>query len=411
MAEEKKEIAQTMEYSNRIGVGVRDEMTSGAINMEDLSRNFEKRGLRKNTPFPNIIRIEQLDGDSRDRYSSGITNAIDKLHSAAETGRIGGIQKEVFYGFLKTQPDSQRITMAWKDRGGIGNLISMATATVAAPATAVANVLGFGTQAAQITQGVSGLVSAATSIVDGTSQLAGELAGINSGIVGQNTIKRLDKVGMQSFGVTCSWYLPEQYALYCKGIRSLFRIAYPNEVSIGDSIVMDQAKERFSKGVESINNSSGGPEVDMSLNKLQSAVKWVGDKIQWAATKFGMTFSVDPSPVRVSIGESWDLEPLIITGLIIKPSKETFIEPTTHAHLPITVEAQINLDYWITPRSGQENMAIAGQEIFGWLQEDRHVNVIHNTQRYVNEKNKNMWDTLSQGKLNSNASNRRGMNM
>ena len=442
---------KTREYSNKIGLsnGGRvpgaDNPASFSDNVgKDLPRNFDERGLRKNTPFPNIIRIEQLDGTARKRYSSGFINAIDTLHSVAEKGRIGGIQDEVFYGFMKTPPDSQRIRIGWQRRGGVGEVLNTITGMAAGVSGIIgsADPTGVGkTAAMKATEMATNLGKGASALINGTGELMSTLAGINSGIVGQNTIKRVKDISMESFQVVCSWYLPEQYALYCKGIRSLFRMAYPNEVDLGDACTKDLA-QTLMIGLDLDDKDATGAEVDdaasdqfwnqtwkgekgglktlggmfaagsnLLVRGATSAVSEVIDIGQLIATKFGATFSIDPNPVRVSLGQSWDLEPLVITSLSIKPSKETFIEPTTHAHLPITIDITIGLDYWLTPRAGQENMSIAGQEIFGWLQEERYKDVIKNTEKYVNEKNKNMWDLLKPENLNSASNNRRGMNM
>lgn len=436
MAKDYDKVSKTREYSNRAGVGEKGYVPGadndwGGQKGKDFPRNFDTRGLRSATPFPNIIRIEQLAGPARNRYSSGFNNLIDGLHSVAEAGRIGGIRDEVFYGFVKTPPDSQKIRIGWQNRGGVGEVLStlggMAGGVTGAITSPDPKGLG-----AKIVETANAGASGASALIKGTGDLMAQLGGINAGIVGQNTIKRVRDVSMESFSVTCSWYLPEQYALFCKGIRSLFRIAYPNEVNLGNALTAD-LKAKFSYGltdINGVNTNSSGPEKN-DVVQSESSGSMLGDawnalvdaggdlisglanSAQWVATKFGATFSVDPSPVRVTIGQSWDLEPLVITNLTIKPSKETFIEPTTHAHLPITVEATISLDYWITPRAGQENMSIAGQEIFGWLQEDRYKNVIKDTEKYVAEKNEKMWGLLTQDKLNSapTANRRRGVNM
>ena len=384
MAENKDTAYQTREYTNATGLinGDKEEKVPGTDGGKDLPRNFDGRGLRKNTPFPNIIRIEQLDFDARNRYSSGLINTIDKLHGFAEKGRVGGIRNEVFYGFLKSQPDSQKIDIRWKQRGGMGEIVA-AGAKIASGVTGVIGKFIPGVGA--IGEGVTSVATSAFDMISNAADIGAELAGINTHIVGANTIKRVEGVGINQFSVSCSWYLPEQYA---KNI-----------------------KETLTSKAKGDTGGPEGNEIQTATNVFVKGVDTVVDWIQTAGTKIGMTFSVDPSPVRVSIGQSWDLEPLVITGLTIKPSKETFIEPTTHAHLPITMEVQIGLDYWLTPRAGQENMSIAGQEIFGWLQEDRYVDVIKNTEKYVNEKNKNMWDLLKPENLNSASNNRRGMNM
>ncbi len=407
MAENKDTVYQTREYTNEGGMikKAAEEKVAGTDGGKDLPRNFEGRGLRKSTPFPNIVRIEQLDFDARSRYSSGLINTIDKLHSFAEEGRVGGIRNEVFYGFLKSQPDSQKIDIRWKQRGGMGEIVS-AGAKIASGVTGVIGKIIPAVGA--IGEGVTSVATGAFDMISNAADIGAELAGINTHVVGANTIKRVEGVGINQFSVSCSWYLPEQYALFCKGIRSLFRIAYPNEVDLGTAWSSKNIKETLKSKAK---GDTGGPEQNDIVEEAGGAIDLALNKIQLAGTKIGMTFSVDPSPVRVSIGQSWDLEPLVITGLTIKPSKETFIEPTTHAHLPITMEVQIGLDYWLTPRAGQENMSIAGQEIFGWLQEDRYVDVIKNTEKYVNEKNKNMWDLLKPENLNSTPGNRRGMNM
>jgi hypothetical protein len=71
----------------------------------------------------------------------------------------------------------------------------------------------------------------------------------------------------------------------------------------------------------------------------------------------------DPIPVKVSVGNFMELEPLIINDVGVSFSKETFINKDG-LHLPIYVEADISLSFWLTPTPNVPFLKLFGSEVF-----------------------------------------------
>ena len=78
---------------------------------------------------------------------------------------------------------------------------------------------------------------------------------------------------------------------------------------------------------------------------------------------FGGEITANPLPVRVSIGHYLDLEPMIITSLSITTSKEQFIS-RDGTHLPIFINADVGVAYWMQPGPTKDFLSILGNEMF-----------------------------------------------
>jgi len=89
------------------------------------------------------------------------------------------------------------------------------------------------------------------------------------------------------------------------------------------------------------------------------------DKLNKVATDiFGKNLTFDPLPVRVSVGQYVDIEPLVITEARTEFSSETFIS-SNGRHLPIFCTVTIDFDFWMMPAPNAEFLSILGEEMFG----------------------------------------------
>lgn len=77
----------------------------------------------------------------------------------------------------------------------------------------------------------------------------------------------------------------------------------------------------------------------------------------------GVNFTLIPNPVRVTIGNILDMEPLVISQINITNSEETFINDIG-AHIPVTVTATISFKSWLTPGPNHDFMRYLGDNPF-----------------------------------------------
>ena len=77
----------------------------------------------------------------------------------------------------------------------------------------------------------------------------------------------------------------------------------------------------------------------------------------------GANFTLIPNPVRVTIGNVLDMEPLVIKSITISNSEETFINDIG-AHIPVTVTAKIEFQSWLTPGPNHDFMRYLGDNPF-----------------------------------------------
>ena len=88
---------------------------------------------------------------------------------------------------------------------------------------------------------------------------------------------------------------------------------------------------------------------------------------------FGRELTFDPLPVRVSLGQYMDLEPLVITNMKVDFSKETFINKEGR-HVPVTCSVAISFKFWMNPAPNLHFVSLLGHEMFGKTTESEEDN-------------------------------------
>lgn len=338
-------------------------------------KNVKIGGLSANIPLPNIVRIEILNKNARNRYLGTLQRITSDLRDdLAETFRAKRIDK--FYGFMKGS--AQRVidlSSSWQPTGDTGGGI-------------------IGT----IRQIVAGGTNNFKSTIGNLLELGRDLTGISLNTTGSSSIKRYNGSELNQFSIDCGWYLPEQYNVCVKSVKSIFRMAYPTQLDLDNPSQVLQAAQKIGTAVAGQVNAAAAPVIDSIIstsdqNKTQTetdtqlknngivkptnptqqknmdfqgiAEKAIGTIINPEIVKlFGKNLTFDPLPVRCSIGQFIDIEPLVISGVSIAFSNETFVNAEGR-HLPIFVSVNIQFKFWMQPAPNLEFMQLLGEEIFG----------------------------------------------
>lgn len=330
-------------------------------------RNFDKRGLSSNLPRANILRIEVLDGIAREKFLAGIQRVTDQTVRQPVYEKMAAKGDSVFYGFLSDGSTAFTSTATWNDTESSGAVLG-----------------GIKKLGEKLTKGASSDMLAG---IDSIDKFIGKLTGINSSATGSGTIREFQSVGLSDFSLKCSWYLPEQYALCTKSLKTLYRMAYPRKLAVQDvsesiqSIVQGVSEDKEFNELSSIQLTSSENEntevqtpASAGDNNSESnfladlAVKGAGNAYESymkLKSYFGANYTFNPLPVRVSVGHHMDIEPLVITSVATEFSEETFILPVSHRHIPIFATTTITFQYWLNPSPELQFVDLLGEPIYG----------------------------------------------
>lgn len=343
----------------------------------DSSRNFSVRGLSDNIPRPNIVRIETLDGAARSRYLTGIYTGTNQLRDDIHQSVVPDAEKK-FYGFLSPNADfSFNMTGSWEGSalGGMAIGGIKKVADIVDAGKAVSSIFDAGQTAYEI---------------------ASSLTQMNSTSTGSSTMQDFKNVSLDQFAVSCVWYIPEQEKIAQTSLRIIYRMLYPRQLNAdsaaymlgkatsnvinaaGEAAVTSASKLTASDNEHLKSNVSkpASPEGGSDAGVLSGAISTVAgvsgsmvsggvQAINAVGTFFGYNTTMNPLPVRVSIGQYIDVEPLVITGIETKFSRETFISENTGRHLPLFAYTTIHFKYWLNPAPNLQFANILGTELFG----------------------------------------------
>lgn len=345
-------------------------------------------GLSPNLPLPNIVRIEALNKIARNRYLGTIqkisSNVRDQVALSLKKNNL-----DKFYGFMKgNAPKTLSIGSQWVNSSSTGGTVGF-----------IRNLVGGG----GVSAGGSGRA------FDDLFGLARDVTGISASSTGASTMKRFNTTGLSEFTINCGWYLPEQYLTCVKSLKSILAMTYPvqiGKISATDvaNILLGTADTIIEGGSEAISKivgvfyspDSSSSDSEQELAELsdeerkareeaekQANIKKIDDEkrkvednrsmlkkfsdntdLTKVADIFGRNLTFDPVPVRCSVGQYVDLEPLVITKLGIEFSNDTFINEDGR-HLPLFCSVSITMDFWLIPAPKLQFMSLLGTEMFG----------------------------------------------
>jgi hypothetical protein len=334
-------------------------------------RNFDKRGLSSNLPRANILRIEVLDGNAREKFLAGIQRITDQSVRQPTYERMVANEDKVFYGFLSDGSTSFQASATWNDTDAAGAVLG-----------------GIKAIGQKLTPNLYNAASGVLSTVESVDKFIGKLTGINSSATGSGTVREFQSVGLNDFTLKCSWYLPEQYALCTKSLKTLYRMAYPRKLAVDDvansikDIVtaVQESKQDAASPTTTIPSASENENTEVQQpsgagdnngivdGAIDLGVTLAGNAYEsYMKLKsfFGANYTFNPLPVRVSVGHHMDIEPLVITSVATEFSEETFILPVSHRHIPIFATTTITFQYWLSPSPELQFVDLLGEPIYG----------------------------------------------
>lgn len=389
------------------------------------------KNMSKRLPKPNVCRIEVLDGAARRAYMGGIQKSIDAFRETmldAISKDSGYDMYEPFYGILNADTGngpSIDVSASWQppsgNKSGFARMSTLLTGG-GGNAGLLGAIPGVGAT-------ISSAANTALGAIEGVAQMGMELSGVNNQCTGSMTIKKFSGATIgASLPLKFQWYLPEQEDMCRLSIKRLIMMTYVRPMDMrGYDIVnaminglmsaggqlADGAKDLMKKlsdsnyskadepaktpdanqttasnggggykdGNSTASNSSSASESGAWKTIKESAKIVVGsgvDIYNSLNTFFGGEIVANPLPVRVSIGHYLDLEPMVIDKVKISTSNEQFIS-ADGTHLPVFVNADVTVSYWMQPGPTKDFISILGNEVFGQFVQRENSNAAKST--------------------------------
>lgn len=99
------------------------------------------------------------------------------------------------------------------------------------------------------------------------------------------------------------------------------------------------------------------------VDGMNEVITKVLDAYRQGSTFMGANFVLVPNPVRVTIGNVLDVEPMVIDSVNIIPSEELFIN-SIGASIPVTMNVRVSLSQWMTPGPNHDFIHLIGDNLF-----------------------------------------------
>ena len=99
------------------------------------------------------------------------------------------------------------------------------------------------------------------------------------------------------------------------------------------------------------------------VDGMNEVITKVLDAYIQGSTFMGANFVLAPNPVRVTIGNVLDVEPMVIDEVNIIPSEELFIN-SIGASIPVTMKVRVRLSQWMTPGPNHDFIHLIGDNLF-----------------------------------------------
>lgn len=340
-----------------------------------------------NLPNPNVIRIEVLSPSARAQYlNSGIYAMANRFQQALKESFIDGIQP--FYGFFdpeKTQGVEFAVHASWDKNsnhgfGEVAGIMKKVTGAVSkVPVVGSVGKLGTG-----VIQGAE--------VIDAVAKDMANIAGIDTNSTGACTMKDFSGVDFKfSKKVVCSWYLPEQENMARLSISRLIKLAYVRHMNMDNKDVVGALTKAVSEmmagpewrsmasteTLDDLGHMINGLRLTAEENGLlpsSDTTKVIADVAKQIANGgidamiklnsfFGGNLTMNPFPVRLTMGHILDIEPVVITDVQFSSSKEQFITEDG-THVPLWITATIGFEMWMIPDPKKGFIRWMGDDVF-----------------------------------------------
>ena len=353
-------------------------------------------------PNPNVIRIEVLSPSAKAAYLNGGLYAMtNRFQQALMESMLYDDATKPFYGFFdpeETAGVTFGITASWeRGKHGFGEVAGVLK-DVTGAVSGIPVVGGVGKVAGKI-------IGAAEKIGEYSKKLA-NTAGLNTESTGACTMRDFKSATFDfSKTVKCKWYMPEQEYMARLSISRLLTLTFLRSANMDDKDVLgkltsaiseltsSQEWENTMSSISSIGNGASEMIGDISnavsgtwgLNEKAEAAKnalapsedtksLAGDVMKQIVNGgtdilmkvnsfFGGNITVNPFPVRVTIGHILDIEPVVIEKVTFHASKEQFISEDG-THIPLYITADIQFGMWMTPDPKKGFIRWMGDDVF-----------------------------------------------
>ena len=325
-------------------------------------------------PLPNVVRIEVLSTKAKARYLGPFHSMLDTFRQELTQQLMDSEANKPFYAFFNPEDNGDigfDMNAGWNNAQHIG---------LDAVVSKVGSFLP--------KKGALGLIGGAVRKAPSIASDMTNLMGLNNNSTGSVTMKEFSKAEFQfNKSIQCSWYMPEQEDMARLSISRLLRMAYVRnfnktarnqyaaKVSAAFSAVKDQMTNLAEQGVAGAGATASA--VGRAVGIVQTITDVggaVGDAIGLNMDNiingaislneyFGGSLTINPLPVRLTLGHILDIEPLVITGVSIKGSKEQFMT-TDGTNIPLFVTANIQFSMWMIPDPQKGFVQWLGDNIF-----------------------------------------------
>ena len=323
-------------------------------------KNHENREYHSaSLPLPNVVRIEVLSPEAKARY-------MGKFHSMME-----GFRQELAMSIMT--PDANKPFYAFfdpKENGDIGfDMNAMWNQSQNTGINGIVNTLKNG----------PGIIGKAANLAGKGVSIASKLGkamGLDNTSTGSCTMKEFGKATFQfNKNVTCRWYMPEQEAMARLSISRLLKMAYVRNFDTRSrqdyGAKVANAFRAINKQLASFSDGGGEGFFGDMVHLAAGAADAIGGPVMDKAVNlgiglnefFGGSLTINPMPVRLTLGHILDIEPLVITSVQIRGSKEQFMT-TDGSNIPLFVTANIGFDMWMIPDPNKGYVQWLGDDVF-----------------------------------------------
>lgn len=377
-----------------------------------------------NLPNPNVIRIEVLSPSARARYlNSGIYAMASRFQQALKESFIDGTQP--FYGFFdpeKTQGVEFAVQAKWTQNsnhgfGEIAGIMKKVTGAVSrVPVVGAIGNIGTG-----VIQGAEAVGKMAETLVNAAGVNTNSTGACTMKDFGGADFKFNKKVVCQWYlpeqenmaRLSISRLLKLAYVRHMNldnkdivgkltsAIAELTGSKEFTETMSAVSEIEREVKGALGKAGSAISESVGGfvreniPLGDLIADTFNETTEWWGNRASEAMdaitpdadmTKlicdvgkqianggldamikinsfFGGNLTMNPFPVRLTMGHILDIEPVVITDVQFSSSKEQFITEDG-THVPLWITATIGFDMWMIPDPKKGFIRWMGDDVF-----------------------------------------------
>lgn len=142
-------------------------------------------------------------------------------------------------------------------------------------------------------------------------------------------------------------------------------------VKVGNAIgqiikdALDALGEKIDKNAKEMSENGRFSDANKQnlVDGMNEVITKVLDAYRQGSTFMGANFVLVPNPVRVTIGNVLDVEPMVIESVNIIPSEELFIN-SIGASIPVTMKVRVRLSQWMTPGPNHDFIHLIGDNLF-----------------------------------------------